>query len=159
METQDIINNEEEIRRLPLWRDWIERNEARINYGLTVGIEEMEAALDERAHTMAFEMAIHEIRVALRHRGMNFSSRGLNGAGFHILPPSTNADEMERLNRTALNSLKAAVILGSTTETGLLTDCESKRHAAVVEKMANRLALLMRSNPAIGSEVAKELTK
>ena len=151
--------NEEEVRRLPLWKDWIERNEHRLAYGLTVTTEEMEEALEEKAHSMAFQMAAHNIRVLLRQRGMNFSQRGLRGAGFQILPPNTNADEMEHLNRVALNSLKASVILGTRTNLSLLSDCERKRHEAVTEKMAHRLALLGRSNAGLGQEIAKQITQ
>lgn len=151
--------NEEEVRRLPLWKDWIERNEHRLAYGLSVTTEEMEAALEEKAHSMAFQMAVHSIRVVLRHRGMNFSQRGLRGAGFQILPPNTNADEMEHLNRVALNSLKASVILGTRTNLAMLSDCERKRHEAITEKMAHRLAMLGRSNVEIGQEVAKQITQ
>ena len=158
METQDMIN-EEEVRRLPLWKDWIDRNEHRLAYGLTVTTEEMEAALEEKAHSMAFQMAAHNIRVLLRQRGMNFSQRGLRGAGFQILPPNTNADEMEHLNRVALNSLKASVILGTRTNLSLLSECERKRHEAVTEKMAHRLALLGRSNAGLGQEIVKQITQ
>jgi hypothetical protein len=158
METQDMITDEA-VRRLPLWKDWIERNEHRIAYGLTVTTEEMEKALDEKAGEMAFQMSIYHIRFALRHRGMNFSQRGLNGAGFHILPPNTNADEMEHLNRVAMNAMKASVILGTKTDVGLLSDCERKRHESVTEKMANRLALLARSTPAVGKEIANQITQ
>jgi hypothetical protein len=158
METQDMIN-EEEVRRLPLWKDWIERNEHRLAYGLTVTTEEMEAALEEKAATMAFQMATHSIRVVLRHRGMNFSQRGLRGAGFQILPPNTNADEMEHLNRVAMNSLKASVILGTSTNLNLLSECERKRHESVTEKMAHRLALLGRTSPSLGQEISKQLTQ
>ena len=158
METQDMIN-EEEVRRLPLWKDWIERNEHRLAYGLTVTTEEMEAALEEKTGTMAFQMATHSIRVVLRHRGMNFSQRGLHGAGFQILPPSTNADEMEHMNRVAMNSLKASVILGTTTNLNLLSECERKRHEAVTEKMAHRVALLSRTSSSLGQEISKQLTQ
>ena len=158
METQDMIN-EEEVRRLPLWKDWIERNEHRLAYGLTVTTDEMEAALEEKSGTMAFQMATHSIRVVLRHRGMNFSQRGLHGTGFQILPPNTNADEMEHLNRVAMNSLKASVILGTRTNLNLLSDCERKRHESVTEKMAHRLALLGRTNTSLGQEIAKQITQ
>ena len=151
--------NEEEVRRLPLWKDWIDRNEHRLAYGLTVTTEEMETALDEKSHTMAFQMAAHSIRVVLRQRGMNFSQRGLRGTGFQILPPNTNADEMEHLNRVALNSLKASVILGTRTNLSLLSDCERKRHESVTEKMAHRLALLGRTNTGLGQEIAKQITQ
>ena len=158
METQDMIN-EEEVRRLPLWKDWIERNEHRIAHGLTVTMEEMEEALDGIRETQAFNMEVFKIRSELRHRGMNFSQRGLRGAGFQILPPNTNADEMEHLNRVALNSLKASVILGTRTNLSLLSDCERKRHESVTEKMAHRLALLGRSNTGLGQEIAKQITQ
>ena len=108
---------------------------------------------------MAFQMATHSIRVVLRHRGMNFSQRGLRGAGFQILPPNTNADEMEHLNRVATNSLKASVILGTKTDLRLLSDCERKHHESVTEKMAHRLALLGRSNTSLGQEIAKQITQ
>jgi hypothetical protein len=158
METQDTIN-EEEVRRLPLWKDWIERNEHRLAYGLTVTTEEMEAALEEKFGTVEFNMEILNIRMVLRHRGMNFSQRGLRGAGFHIAPPNTNVDEMERMNRLAMNSLKASVILGTKTNLNLLSECERKRHEAVTEKMAHRVALLGRTSPSIGQEISKQLTQ
>lgn len=151
--------NEEEIRRLPLWKDWIDRNEHRIAYGLTVTMEEMEEALDGIRETASFNMEVFKIRLALRHRGMNFSQRGLRGAGFQILPPNTNADEMEHLNRVALNSLKASVILGTKTDVRLLSDCERRRHEAVTEKMAHRMALLGRSNTSLGQDIAKQITQ
>ena len=151
--------NEEEVRRLPLWKDWIDRNEHRIAHGLTVTMEEMEEALDGVRETAAFNLNVYNIRLELRHRGMNFSQRGLRGAGFHILPPNTNADEMEHLNRVALNSLKASVILGTKTNLNLLSDCERKRHESVTEKMAYRLALLGRSNTGLGQEIAKQITQ
>jgi hypothetical protein len=156
METQDMIN-EEEVRRLPLWKDWIERNEHRLAYGLTVTTEEMEAALEEKIGTVEFNMAILNIRIVLRHRGMNFSQRGLSGAGFHIAPPNTNAEEMERMNRVAVNSLTASVILGTRTNLNLLSECERKRHEAVTEKMAHRVALLGRTSSSLGQEIANKL--
>jgi len=158
METQDMIN-EEEVRRLPLWKDWIERNEHRLAYGLTVTTEEMEAALEEKFGTVEFNMEILNIRMVLRHRGMNFSQRGLRGAGFHIAPPNTNADEMERMNRLAMNSLKASVILGTSTNLNLLSECERKRHEAVTEKMAHRVALLGRTSSSLGQEISKQIAQ
>ena len=158
METQDMIN-EEEVRRLPLWKDWIERNEHRIAHGLTVTMEEMEEALDGIRETQAFNMEVFKIRSELRHRGMNFSQRGLRGAGFQILPPNTNADEMEHMNRVAVNSLTASVILGTRTNLNLLSECERKRHEAVTEKMAHRVALLGRTNTGLGQEIAKQITQ
>jgi hypothetical protein len=158
METQDMIN-EEEVRRLPLWKDWIERNEHRLAYGLTVTTEEMEAALEEKIGTVEFNMAILNIRIVLRHRGMNFSQRGFRGAGFHIAPPNTNAEEMERMNRVAVNSLTASVILGTKTNLNLLSECERKRHEAVTEKMAHRVALLGRTSSSLGQEISKQLTQ
>jgi hypothetical protein len=158
METQDMIN-EEEVRRLPLWKDWIERNEHRLAYGLTVTTEEMEAALEEKTGSVEFNMAILNIRMVLRHRGMNFSQRGFRGAGFHIAPPNTNAEEMERMNRVAVNSLKASVILGTKTNLNLLSECERKRHEAVTEKMAHRVALLGRTSSSLGQEISKQLTQ
>ena len=104
--------NEEEVRRLPLWKDWIDRNEHRIAHGLTVTMEEMEEALDGIRETHAFNMEVHHIRRELRHRGMNFSQRGLRGAGFHILPPNTNADEMEHLNHDH-RRVRASCALGA----------------------------------------------
>jgi hypothetical protein len=64
---------------------------------------------------------------------------------------------MEHLNRVAMNSLKASVILGTRTNLNLLSDCERKRHESVTEKMAHRLALLGRSNTSIGQEISKQL--
>ena len=156
METQDMIN-EEEVRRLPLWKDWIDRNEHRIAHGLTVTMEEMEQALDGIRETAPFNHEVQKIRAALRHRGMNFSQRGLRGEGFQILPPNTNADTMEGMARAAVNALTAAVILGSNTDHGQLTDQERQRHDSVVQKAANRLALLSRKDPQTINKAAKQL--
>ena len=151
------IESQPDIRTLPLWKDWIDRNEHRIAYGLTVTMEEMEQALDGIRETAAFNLDVQKIRDALRHRGMNFSQRGLRGGGFHIMPPNTNADTMEGMARAAVNALTAAVILGSNTDHGQLTDQERQRHDSVVQKAANRLALLSRKDPQTINNAAKQL--
>jgi len=156
METQDMITDEA-VRRLPLWKDWIDRNEHRIAYGLTVTMEEMEEALDGKRETAAFNLDVQKIRAALRHRGMNFSQRGLRGEGFHIMPPNTNADTMEGMARAAVNALTAAVVLGSTTDQSQLTDQERQRHDAATQKAAARLALLSRKVPTAINAAAKQL--
>lgn len=153
----DQNQSEQEIRRLPLWKDWIDRNEHRIAYGLTVTMEEMEQALDRPRDTVTFAMEVQKIRQVLRKRGMNFSERGLRGAGFHIMPASTNADTMESMGRMAINAMAAAVVLGTQTDPNQLTDQERQRHEAVTQKAAARLALLSRKAPSSVAEVTKQL--
>lgn len=151
------IEQQQDIRSLPLWKDWIDRNEHRIAYGFTVTMEEMEEALDGKRGTVAFNLDVQKIRAALRHRGMNFSQRGLRGEGFHIMPPNTNADTMEGMARAAVNALTAAVVLGSTTDQSQLTDQERQRHDAATQKAAARLALLSRKVPNAINTAAKQL--
>jgi hypothetical protein len=66
---------------------------------------------------------------------------------------------MERMNRLAINSLKASVILGTKTNLNLLSECERKRHEAITEKMAHRVALLGRTSSSLGQEISKQLTQ
>lgn len=151
------IEQQPDIRSLPLWKDWIDRNEHRIAYGFTVTMEEMEEALDGKRGTVAFNIDVFKIREALRHRGMNFSERGLRGSGFHVMPANSNANTMEGMARAAVNALAAAVVLGSTTDQSQLTDQERQRHEAATQKAAARLALLSRKVPNAITAAAKQL--
>lgn len=151
------IEQQQDIRSLPLWKDWIDRNEHRIAYGFTVTMEEMEEALGGKRGTVAFNIDVFKIREALRHRGMNFSERGLRGSGFHVMPANSNANTMEGMARAAVNALTAAVVLGSTTDQSQLTDQERQRHEAATQKAAARLALLSRKVPTAINAAAKQL--
>ena len=55
------IESQPDIRTLPLWKDWIDRNEHRIAYGLTVTMEEMEQALDGIRETAPFNMVYPQL--------------------------------------------------------------------------------------------------
>jgi len=49
--------------------------------------------------------------------------------------------------------------LGTKTNLNLLSECERKRHEAVTEKMAHRVALLGRTSSSLGQEISKQLTQ
>ena len=143
-----------EVRKLPLWRAWLEANDARLTYGAAFKTSELEEFFGVKAESWAFIAETIEIRKNLRRRGMNFTERGQNGAGWVIAQPNTNADEVERLNHAAVSALRSSVELASTTPLQLLDADERRRHEAVAEKAAHRLALLGRTQPQLSSPVA-----
>jgi len=143
-----------EARKLPLWRAWLEANEARLTYGAAFKTSELEEFFGVKADTWAFREETIAIRANLRRRGMNFTERGQNGAGYVIAQPNTNADEVERLNHAAVSALRSSVELATTTPLQLLDAEERRRHEAVAEKAAHRLALLGRTQPQLSSPVA-----
>ena len=143
-----------EVRKLPLWRAWLEANETRLTYGAAFKTSELEEFFGVKAESWAFIAETIEIRKNLRRRGMNFTERGQNGAGYVIAQPNTNADEVERLDRAAIVAFKSAQELISTTPLQLLTADEKRRAEAVAQKNAHRLALLLRTQPQLSSPVA-----
>lgn len=143
-----------EARKLPLWRAWMEANEARLSYGAAFTTAELEEFFGVQSDRLAFRVEVMAIRSELLKRGMNFTERGQNGAGFVIAQPNTNADEVERMQRAAMSSMGRSVVLASTTPLELLTEEEKRRHEAVAEKAATRLALLSRTAPQLSSPVA-----
>lgn len=143
-----------EARKLPLWRAWLEANEARLTYGAAFKTEDLEAFFGVQSDRLAFRVEVIAIRAELLKRGMNFTERGQNGAGFVIAQPNTNADEVERMQRAAISAMGRSVVLATTTPMQLLTEQERRKHEAVAEKAATRLALLSRTAPQLSSPVA-----
>lgn len=138
---------ENTTRILPLWKAWMEENASRIQYGAQFTSDELVKFLDQPEESIGFAMSIHEIRKALRRRGMVFTARGEFGKGYKISPPCANADEMKRMERAAVSSLREAVVLGTSTPLDILTSDERKLHEALLEKVSTRLALIARKQP------------
>lgn len=142
---------ENPVRVLPIWKAWLEENADRIKFGATFTSEELVKFFGEPEDSLKFAMAIHDLRKALRRRGMNFTARGQFGKGYCIPQPNTNADEIQRMQRAAISAMREAHILGTSTPTNLLTDEERRLHDACVERIANRLVLMTRKDqPRIG---------
>ena len=131
-----------QVRRLPLWKAFLDENE--IDYGFTVQADELSRFLDLKPDTVEFAFAVQNIRKELRKRGMVFTSRGENGERYVVAPPAKNQGEMARMQRTAINAMKQGVILGTSTPVEMLTADERRRHEALTERMATRLALVSR---------------
>jgi len=129
---------------LPLWKNWLEKNEHRIVFGLQVTSLEMEEALKSVVSTPQYNFAIHDIRLALRRRGMHFSGRGFDGEGFEIKAPETNAHTMLEMNERAKNAYKESLNLGINTPLDTLTLEQRNAHESIVAKSAMRFALLSR---------------
>lgn len=133
-------------RRLPLWKNWLDRNMDTVTYGSTFDTIELANDLGADVDSVQFAFSINEIRKALRRCGMNLTSRGTGGAQYVVVPPQTNMHEMVRMQRSAINSLREGVILGTSTPLDLLESDDRRRHEAVLEKMATRFALLSRKS-------------
>ena len=136
---------EVEVRTLPLWKYWCETRGEQLTFQDQVDVEEMVKALGKPADSVQFSMGIMEIRRWFRRRGMNFTSRGLNSRGFVISKPEANSDEMVRMDRAAMNGIREAVILGSKTPVELLSDEDRRRHEAITQKIATRLAMISKN--------------
>lgn len=137
----------DDIRRLPLWKDWVETCGVSMTYGDSVTSSEMIKALSCDEDSIQFAMSIVEIRKWFRRKGMNFTSRGQNGTGYVIAPPGGNSREMGRMARAAINSMREGVVLGTSTPLDLLSPEERRLHESLTEKMATRLALIGRKAP------------
>lgn len=132
--------------RLPLWKNCLEKMlDENIQHGQTYSAEFFEQELKEKRDSMAFGIAISEIRRELEKRGLYLSGRGQNGNQFIVLPPQNNADVMLAYQRSAIDSLKRGVILGTQTRLDLLKAEDRRRHESILEKMAHRAALVYRT--------------
>jgi len=134
----------EDVRKLPLWKSWVEANEGRLIYGAQFASKELTEYLGLAEDSLQFAMSIHHIRKTLRRKGMNFTARGQYGAGYTIAQPGTNHAEMRRMANAAASAMREGVILGTTTPLDLLTEDERRVHESLTEKMATRLALIQR---------------
>jgi hypothetical protein len=140
-------------RQLPLWRHFITTmNDAdALKFGAFFTTSDMEQHLGCKEDTAEFGMSIHRIRRALRRAGKNFTARGQLGEGFVIAPPDTNRCEMQRLQAAAITAMREGVVLGTNTPLELLSAEARRKHEAILEKMAMRLALVNRRTPELKS--------
>lgn len=137
----------EDVRKLPLWKSWVEANEGRLTYGAQFTSKELTEYLGLTEDSLQFAMSVHHIRKALRRKGMNFTARGQYGSGYTIAQPGTNHAEMKRMANAAASAMREGVILGTSTPLDLLTEDERRIHESLTEKMATRLALIRRRLP------------
>lgn len=147
------------VRQHPLWRDFIVKMKAtnELNFGAFFKTEAMVEHLGCAAESVEFAFAIAAIRKALRREGKNFTERGQHGLGYLITPPEFNHKEMDRLQASAISALREGVVLGTNTPIELL-DAESRRkHEAVLEKIATRLALVTRRTSLKSNNPAKQI--
>lgn len=147
----------ETVRRLPLWKAWLDdmRELGKLEFGGFFAHHEIASHLSCPVDSLEYAFAMVEIRKALRREGKNLTGRGTGGEGFLITPPEMNAKAMTDLQSKAIRSLREGVILGTTTPLELL-DAEAKRkHLAVLEKLATRLALVSSRKPKILKDTAK----
>ena len=97
------------------------------------------------ADSMAFGIAISDIRRELEQDGFYLNGYGQNGESYQILHARDNHKVMERYQRQAMDSFRRAVILGGMTDTSSLTEEEKRKHEKVLSRAAIRLALTKRS--------------
>lgn len=137
-----------ELHRAPLWQTTLAtmRKEG-VAYDKTYSTEWLEQRLGANSDSVEFGFAISAIRRELEYEGFYLTARGQSGNGFVILPPEDNADVMLGYQRTAIDSLRRGVILGTNTKLETLTSDERRRHEAVLARLAQRAALVNRKLP------------
>ena len=136
--------------RLPLWRNCFEEMlKDGADYGKVYNAEFFEKRLKENRDTMAFGLAVSQIRTALLERGLYLSGRGQKGEQFVIVDAAANTKVMENFQAQAALALRKGVILGTNTRIDVLTDEERRKHEATLERLAIRSALMARKIPTI----------
>lgn len=137
-----------EVRRLPLWKNCLEKMLLKgVDHGDIYTAEFFEHELSQERNTYKYGLAISHIRRALEHKGLYLSGVGQKGNQFVIIPAGSNSNVMSSYSRKAFDILKRGVILGTNTDTKLLTDSEKKRHQSILERTATRAALVARAAP------------
>lgn len=155
-------NTTNETVRLPLWKNALETMRKQgLDYGATYTAEFFEKELRTTRDTMGFGLAISEIRRELEQDGYYLSGRGQKGDSFVILAPAANQSVMASYGRAAVDALKRGVILGTNTRLDSLSANERRKHEALLEKLAVRLALVKHSGKVarqLGDESVAKLT-
>jgi hypothetical protein len=139
-----------EVVRLPLWKNCYEEMiREGVDYGKTYEAEFFETRLKEKRDTMAFGLALSQIRTALLGHGLYLSGRGQKGHQFVIVDAAANTRVMENFQHQAKIALQKGVILGTNTRLDVLTEEERRKHEATLERLAVRTALMSRQVPTI----------
>jgi hypothetical protein len=153
---ENIIENEMEVLRLPLWKNCYEEIlREGIDYGRTYDADFFESRLKEKRDSMRFSLDISKIRTALLSHGFFLSGRGQKGEQFVILDASANTSVMENFQSQAIKALRSGVILGTNTRVDVLTDEERRKHESTLERLAIRSALLCRKIPTLKKTMAE----
>ena len=153
---ENIIENEMEVLRLPLWKNCYEEIlREGIDYGRTYDAEFFESRLKEKRDSMRFSLDISKIRTALLSHGFFLSGRGQKGEQFVILDASANTSVMENFQSQAIKALRSGVILGTNTRVDVLTDEKRRKHESTLERLAIRSALLCRKIPTLKKAMAE----
>lgn len=143
-------NDENELIRLPLWKNALEEmQKTGITHGQTWDAEFFEKQLRCTRDEMKFGLAISEIRRELEKDGFYLSGRGQKGNQFVVLPPECNMEVMAAYQRSAIDALKRGVILGTNTRLDMLSDADRAKHQRVLERMATKAVLMQRSTAII----------
>jgi hypothetical protein len=139
-----------EVVRLPLWKNCYEEMiREGVDYGKTYEAEFFETRLKEKRDTMAFGLALSQIRTALLGNGVYLSGRGQKGHQFVIVDAAANTRVMENFQHQAKIALQKGVILGTNTRLDVLTEEERRKHEATLERLAVRTALMSRQVPTL----------
>jgi len=139
-----------EVVRLPLWKNCYEEMiRDGVDYGKTYEAEFFEQRLKEKRDTMAFGLALSQIRTALLGHGVYLSGRGQKGHQFVIVDAAANTRVMENFQHQAKIALQKGVILGTNTRLDVLTEEERRKHEATLERLAVRTALMSRQVPTL----------
>jgi hypothetical protein len=125
-----------------------------ITYGTVIKTEWLEERLKQPRDTMKFGLEVSEIRRALESRGLYLTGRGQKSNQFVVVDAAANSRVMGCYSRAASDALRRGVTLGTNTPVDSLGPDERRRHEAVLERMAIKVALMSRAK-AVAKVVAK----
>jgi hypothetical protein len=139
-----------DVVKLPLWKNCYEEMlRDGVDYGKTYEAEFFEARLKEKRDTMAFGLALSQIRTSLLSHGLYLSGRGQKGHQFVIVDAAANTRVMDNFQHQAKIAMQKGVILGTNTRLDVLTEEERRKHEATLERLAVRTALMSRQIPTL----------
>jgi len=137
-----------EVRRLPLWKNCLDSmRKIGIEYGSVFTADFFEAELSVPIKSIRFGVDVSRIRRELEREGFFLSGQGHNGQAFEIIPASQNHEVMGQYLRKSKDLTTRAVILGTNTNVGLLTESQKVRHAQKLERAQMRQALIAKERP------------
>lgn len=146
-----VEENDVSVRRLPLWKDTLEKMEP-LEFGKLWKTPWLEAALEAPHGTIQFATGIMKINDVLRPQGYKLVSRGQRGTCYHILPAEAVADELLAEANKARQCLRRACELGNgvlLNPTAQLSEAERQRIDRLNQKNASRLLFHARRNPVL----------
>jgi hypothetical protein len=136
-----------EIRRLPLWRNLLEKiTEEGLNYGNSYDAGRFEKELSCSRNSRSFGIAVHKIRVELENKGYYLQGHAIKDGSLVIVAPEKNS-HIAKLTESKIRRHRGrSVRLLTATDVSLLKPKELAAHV----KVQNRVQIVAMIERRIG---------